>query len=244
MVADRHGRISKENGAMQANSVMRTLRAIYNHARKRDRSLPANNPTDAVDWNPEKRRNTAMGQPDLPAWFAQLEKLDNPVRREFHLFNLLSGSRPAALRNSRLEHLDLRRRVLHLRNPKGGAKRAFDIPLSRQMILCLIRAMRAGRKMFPVQSLQWIFPADSKAGNMHEQKEPRKRLSKWGNDLRQSYRTVAVTAGVSEIDCRLLMNHAIQGVNAGYITRHKLLEDHLRQQQQTISDTIFEHCNG
>jgi hypothetical protein len=35
------------------------------------------------------------------------------------------------------------------------------------------------------------------------------------------------------------MNHAIPGVNAGYITRHKLLEDHLRSQQQTISNAVF-----
>jgi hypothetical protein len=93
--------------------------------------------------------------------------------------------------------------------------------------------------MYPVQSLQWLFPSDSETGNMREQKEPRSRLSKWGNDLRQSYRTIAAAAGVSEVDCRLLMNHAIQGVNAGYITRHKLLEDHLRHQQQMVSDTIL-----
>jgi hypothetical protein len=35
------------------------------------------------------------------------------------------------------------------------------------------------------------------------------------------------------------MNHAIPGVNAGYITRYKLLEDHLRSQQQAISSVIF-----
>jgi hypothetical protein len=35
------------------------------------------------------------------------------------------------------------------------------------------------------------------------------------------------------------MNHAIPGVNAGYITRHKLLENHLRSQQQAISSAVF-----
>ncbi len=64
-------------------------------------------------------------------------------------------------------------------------------------------------------------------------------LSKWGNDLRQTFRTIATAAGVSEVDAKLLMNHAIPGVNAGYITRHKLLEDHLRSQQQTISSAVF-----
>jgi hypothetical protein len=35
------------------------------------------------------------------------------------------------------------------------------------------------------------------------------------------------------------MNHAIPGVNAGYVTRHKLLEDHLRSRQQAISSAVF-----
>jgi hypothetical protein len=61
----------------------------------------------------------------------------------------------------------------------------------------------------------------------------------WGNDLRQTFRTIATVAGVSEIDAKLLMNHAMAGVNAGYITRHKLLHDHLRLQQQVISSTVF-----
>lgn len=34
--------------------------------------------------------------------------------------------------------------------------------------------------------------------------------------------------------------HAIPGVNAGYICRDKLLEDHLRAQQQAISNTMFD----
>ena len=63
---------------------------------------------------------------------------------------------------------------------------------------------------------------------MIEHKDPRARLFKWGNDLRQSYRTLGQAAGLSEIDMYLLMNHSVPGVNAGYITRAKLLGDHSR----------------
>lgn len=41
-------------------------------------------------------------------------------------------------------------------------------------------------------------------------------------------------ASVNELDMHLLMNHSIPGVNAGYITRHRLLGGHLRKQQQAI----------
>ncbi len=238
-VAKKHDTITHDNGPYIANGSMRTLRAIYNHARKTNKELPADNPVNAIDWNGEKRRDTAMGATDLKGWFVQLAAMDNPIRREFHLFTLLSGCRPAALKEVKPEHINFRRRMRHIPKPKGGSKRAFDIPLSREMIICLSRALRFGRVIYPAEAAKWVFPADSALGHQVEQKENRDVLSKWGNDLRQSYRTLATTAGVSETDARLLMNHAIPGVNAGYITRHKLLEDHLRGQQQAISRVVF-----
>jgi integrase len=238
-VVTKHDEITTENGPYIANGRMRTLRAIYNHARRANKSLPADNPVNAIDWNGEKRRDTGMGTSDLKGWFAELAALDNPIRREFHLLTLLSGCRPTALQEIQPSHVNFRRRMVHIPKPKGGAKRAFDIPLSREMILCLVRAIRFGWQLYPSQAADWIFPADSASGHLVEQKEDRATLSKWGNDLRQSFRTIATAAGVSEFDAKLLMNHAIPGVNAGYITRHKLLEDHLRRQQQAISSAVF-----
>ena len=37
----------------------------------------------------------------------------------------------------------------------------------------------------------------------------------------------------------LLMNHSLPGVNAGYITRSKLMRDHLRAQQEKLSRFIL-----
>jgi integrase len=238
-VVGRHDKITNENGPYMANASMRTLRAIYYHARKVHKSLPVDNPVDAIDWNGEKRRETGMGTCDLKGWFAELAAIDNPIRREFHLFMLLSGCRPAALQVIDPRHVDFRKRMLHVPNPKGGPERAFDIPLSREMILCLVRAIRLGRQMYPAQAALWIFPADSASGHLAEHREDRVALSKWGNDLRQSFRTIATAARVSEFDAKLLMNHAIPGVNAGYVTRSKILQDHLRGQQQAISDAVF-----
>ena len=50
-VVKKHDDITKENGPYIANGCMRTLRAIYNHARKSNKSLPADNPVNAIDWN-------------------------------------------------------------------------------------------------------------------------------------------------------------------------------------------------
>jgi integrase len=240
LVTLRHEKLTKENGSYIANGCMRTLRAIYNHARKSARNLPADNPVSAVDWNAERRRSTALGLADLRNWFFQLAALNNPIRREFHLFLLLSGHRPDAIKRAKVEHVDFRTRILHVPKPKGGEAKAFDIPLSRAMVRCLIRVMRIGRLLYPEQSREWLFPAESESGHLAEHKERRSDLSKWGNDLRQTFRTVAQAAGVPELDVHLLMNHSIPGVNAGYITRNKLLTDHLRFRQESISRKIAE----
>jgi integrase len=238
LVVERHDKITKENGPYIANGAMRSLRAVYNHARKSNTDLPVANPVSAIDWNEEHRRNTGMGPNDISCWLRELYALDNPLRREFHLLTVLSGSRPTALKKVRIEHIDLRGRLIHIPKPKGGEVKAFDIPLSRPMIRCIIRAIRWGRIMYPEQGKSWLFPADSEPGHLVEHKEERNVLSKWGNDLRQSYRTLAQAAGVSELDIHLLMNHSLPGVNAGYITRDRLLRDHLRQQQQRISELV------
>jgi integrase len=240
LVVERHDKITEENGPYIANGSMRSLRAVYNHARKSNRDLPVVNPVTAIDWNKERRRNTGMGANDIGDWFRELSALQNPLRREFHLLMLLSGSRPTALKRVRIEHIDLRQRLLHIPRPKGGEEKAFDIPLSRPMIRCIIRTIRLGRIVYPENANVWLFPADSENGHLVEHKEERDVLSKWGNELRQSYRTLGQSAGVSELDIHLLMNHSLPGVNAGYITRDKLLRDHLRKQQERISTIVIE----
>lgn len=244
-VADRHEAISAANGPQIANGAMRTFRAIYNHARKTCRTLPAENPVFAVDWNPEVRRDTALGVRDLPGWFEQAARLESPLRREFHLLCLLSGSRPEAMKVVKLSDLDLRERTLHIPRPKGGEEMAFTIPLSRRMIECVIRAMRFGQVLFPQESRTWLFPGTSAEGRLVEHKEDRKKvLSHWGMDLRQTYRTIGQAAGISDVDMHLLMNHTLPGINIGYITRAKLMSDHLRMQQEKLSDFIIGAVTG
>jgi Arm DNA-binding domain len=119
LVIDLHEKLTKQRGPYAANRAMRVLRAVYNHAQKYAPELRGMNPVSIVEFNPEKRRDTGMGKEDLSAWHRQLMRLPNPVRREFHLFMLLSGSRPDALSKARWEHLDLSRGALHIQSPRA-----------------------------------------------------------------------------------------------------------------------------
>jgi hypothetical protein len=148
------------------------------------------------------------------------------------------------LKRARIEHVNFGSRVLHLPKPKGGEAKAFDIALSRAMVRSLVRVIRLGGVLYPSQSRKWLFPAESGSGHLAEHKEDRATPSRWANELRQTYRTVAQATGIADLDIDLLMNHSIPGVNAGYITRNKLLSDHLRHQQEMISRKIIQALQG
>jgi integrase len=237
-IVERHDELTAKHGPYSANHVMRAFRAIYNEAMRVDPDLPPN-PVRAVTFNQERRRDTGMGPAELPAWIAQLRSLSNPIRRDFHLITLLTGSRAEALRTARWEHIDLRCRVLRIPRPKGGESRAFDIPLSREIIRALIRVRRAGIIMHPREAQRWIFAAGSITGHIVEHKEDRSKLSKWGGDLRQTYRNMCALAGVDPLSSRLLMNHVVdRDVHDGYITKAALMGN-LRKHQETISAYIL-----
>ena len=155
LVVKRHDRIIEVNGPYIANGAMRSLRAIYNHAAKSNRDLPAINPVKAIDWNQKRRRNTGIGSDDVVGWLTELHALPNALRREFHRMVMLSGSRLTAIKRARIEHIHFRDRLLHIPKPKGGEDKAFDFPLSRPMMRCILRAMRLGRMSFPVAAAEW-----------------------------------------------------------------------------------------
>jgi hypothetical protein len=123
----------------------------------------------------EKRRDTAISLGELLAWLEELRAIDNPIRREFHLFILLSESRPDAVKRATLGHINFLTRILHVPKPKGGEVKTLDIPLSRAMIQCLARVMRLGRALYP-QTAEWVFPAYSERGHLVEHKENRAKL--------------------------------------------------------------------
>ncbi|MBL4800897.1 MAG: hypothetical protein JKY45_03315 [Emcibacter sp.] len=243
-VVERYNHMVKNNGIATANNVMRIFRAVYRYAAdKLDRSLPDKHPVTAIDFYQLERRNTAMGPEDLAKWNKQRKALDNPIRQEFHLFTLLSGHRPDALKKAKRSHLSIRKSVLHIPEPKGGKDRAFDIPLSRPMRRCLIRAIKTGNKLHP--GTEWLFPANnSETGHMSVQTEDRKKLSHWGNDLRQTYRTMAEYADITELQIKILMNHKIdRDVNTGYITVRKL-RGKLLEAQSSISELIVQYLKN
>ena len=236
------GRCTTKGGKVVANSCMRLLRAIYQHADDFDldvEDLPGKIPTRQVQYNPERRRKNALGHREMAAWNLQRLALPSPIKVQFHLLMLLTGSRPDALKKSRWADVDVKARKLHFPSPKGGEGRAFTIPLSRPMMLCLWRARQAGRMLHFAQSREFVFPSGGKSGHLSDTQD-RGKLSHFGGSLRQGYISAAVAAGIAEGDVKRLANHSTKGdVTAGYVDDDAIFQ-HLLTCQNRISSYIVD----
>ena len=199
------------SGKYAANGTMRLARALWNFAKDELETpgLPERNPFRSGKlYHKERARETGMGAQDLAAWWKQVQALPNPIRREMHLFMLLSGLRRADVLTARWDHLDRKRKALRIPSPKGGESRAFELPLSGPMLRCLHRVEEAGVTFFPKEAGTWIFPASN--GHVAEVKEEgRHKVSHTGHALRHSFRTLAAAAGIDRLRVKILMNHAI-----------------------------------
>jgi integrase len=121
------------SGKYAANGSMRFARAVWNFAKNELETpgLPDRNPFRSSKlYHKERARETGMGAGDLANWWAEVQALPNPIRRELHLFTLLSGLRRADLLTARWDNLDKTRKALRIPSPKGGEERAFDLPLT------------------------------------------------------------------------------------------------------------------
>ena len=233
------------SGKYAANGTMRFARAVWNHAKDELETpgLPERNPFRSGKlFHKERARETGMGAADLPAWWAQLQALSNPIRRELHLFMLLSGLRRNDVLTARWENFDEKRPSLRVPSPKGGEDRAFELPLSKAMLECLQRVKEAGQTYFPDESKEWIFPAPG--GHVAEVKEEgRQKLSHTGHALRHSFRTLAAAAGVDRLRLKILMNHAIDDDVTDAYANVPALFASLREAQEQISLFILKSTN-
>lgn len=163
-----HEQMSKQHGPYLANRVIRHIRAAWNTALK-EHDLPAN-PTIAVHWNKERRRQEPIAWPDLPGWLKTVNSLEpigvngkrigtRPgIRGDYQLFLILTGLRRMDAATVRWEHIDLDEGKLHRPNPKGGKERAFTIPLSSECVRILERRQSDNRVVFADGDGGWVFP--------------------------------------------------------------------------------------
>ncbi|PWK92832.1 integrase family protein [Fulvimonas soli] len=231
-VRDRHRRITERHGAPSADNAFRIFRAVYNRGLREHPDLPPN-PCGNVDYHGLRRRKVDAPTDRLKAWGKAVLGL-HPVRRDLHLFMVLTGMRRTSACEARASDLDLASGRLHVPKPKGGSTRAFDLPLSGPLADLLGHRVAENPRLH--RKSPWLFPAESKSGHVAEVAQ-HELDGLTGHALRHTFATLAVQAGVPLLELKYLLNHAASNVTMGYI---HVGPEHLRKHQETASRYILE----
>jgi integrase len=238
MVAARHLKVAKEAGKATANSVMRTLRAVYNFANELlDDALPVNpvkRLSNTRQWFIIERRQTVINESDLPKWFDAVNKLENPTIRDYLLLLLFTGARRRETASMKWEDVDIENKHFVLTRTKNGK------PLPLPMSDYIHRLFLARREL---RENDYVFPGHGKDGHLIE---PRKQMAKVTeqtgikfsvHDMRRTY-TSAIDGIVGYYELKRLLNHSVRAddVTAGYVVKNT---EKLRPLMQKVTDHIL-----
>jgi integrase len=238
MVAVRHLKIGKDAGKAAANSVMRTLRAVYNFANELlDDALPVNpvkRLSNTRQWFTIPRRETLVSEPDLPKWFEAVNKLENPTIRDYLLLLLFIGARRTETASLRWEDVDMENKIFVLTVTKNG--KPLPLPMSDYLYRLFLNR-------HTLRENDFVFPGQGASGHLVEaRRQMQKVTTQTGikfslHDMRRTYSS-AIDGIVGYYELKRLLNHSVRAddVTAGYIVKNM---EKLRPLMQKVTDHIF-----
>ena len=225
-IRDFHRDVTERAGPVSANACVKIIRAAYRFEARANRSLRLDAlPTSATVLNVEQPRQISVE--DWPAWRASWETIGSPVRRAFHLAQLLTGARGGELSALCWRDVDCKHRTITLRATKSGHD--LVLPMSAAIARALILSRKSASTASP-----FVFPG--RAGHIARGDDG---LKISGHALRHNYRNLCVECGVPEIVAHLLLGHSPGGISARYLHTLALsMGPALRSAQRTISRRI------
>lgn len=230
---------TESHGFNTANDAMRIFRAIWNRARRQHPELPEC-PTANVDFFKLEKPRTALSPESLRVWHKAVVADTNEIRRDLLLLLLFTGLRRGDGETSRWEHVDFKKRTMHLPHPKGGKEKAFDLPLSDYLLELLKQRQEGNKKDYP--DSPFVFPAASESGHIREPRVEVPGVSWTPHDLRRTFITVAESLDISHFALKSLVNHSQPtGTTGGYIS---IDVERLRAPMQQITNRLTELCTA
>jgi integrase len=268
MVASRHRKITEQNGRASANNVMRTFRAVYNFANElHDDELPQNpvkRLSNTGQWNKIERRQTVIAERELPLVFEAINKLENPIIRDYLLLLLFTGARRTEMACLKWENVDMDEKTFTLTVTKSG--RPLILPMSDFIYGVFERrlAERVNDFVFPGTGISGHIIEPRKAiavikehtlksrNEIKDEAELERRISageelKPGisfcpHDLRRTFTSAISGTVAGGYELKRLLNHSFgNDVTAGYII-HSI--EKLRILMQEATDHMLKLCKA
>jgi integrase len=220
------GQLTKRHGKTTGGSVMRTVRALVNTARRHDETIGAN-PVDALRVPATPKRE--VGELDMADFWSTTEAM-SPLMRDLQRTFLLTGARRTSLLGVKCADFDAEAGVLTFTHMKTGG--AWSFPTGRWLTETL-KARMAGDE--PLSS-PWLWPSPGSAtGHVAE---PKRAGVPSPHALRHHARTMMIAAGVPYAEGALLLGQRLPGASGGYVHQTHLVEA-LRPHAQALEDMVL-----
>jgi integrase len=241
-VSKKHLKIASERSPVAANNVMRTFRAIYNHAQEiSDGTLPEN-PTRRLSqsrqWFQVGRRQTVIKEHELKTWYDAVKDYSNPVVSDALLLLLFTGCRKEEVLTLQWSDVDMEDRTFTIRAEIAKNHREHTLPMS-DMIFDIFNQRLALREN------EWVFPGQVSKGHLTNLNRAVATVTKKSeidfciHDLRRTFTSIAEQE-VSYAVLKRLLNHSTgNDVTAGYLI---ISTEQLREPMQKITNRIMKAC--
>lgn len=166
-----HGQLGQQHGQVAANHALAQLSAIYNKAIEWD-LFTAPNPASRISKFKIPGRTRYLTQEQVVAFLAAVDRLKNPVMRDYYKVLLFTGQRKTNVLEMKWSQVDLDNGIWRIPRTKNGQPHA--VPL----IGATVEILR--RRSLRRRTSDWVFPG-AKPGDRFRQTQ-----ASWASILRRS----------------------------------------------------------
>jgi integrase len=237
-VEQRYHDLARARSAALANLTMRTLRALFRYAKRRDRTLPPS-PTEILtgQWKKVEPRTTHVGAGRMNKFYAAVLALENEVACDWLSVLLFTGLRKKAAASLTWRQVDLVEGTITVRSKRG--RKQFTLPLG-DYPLKLLKA-----RWDKYGDTDYVFPAASKSGHI-ESTYPFDLIAEatgitvTPHSLRKDFFTACANTEISVVALKMLVDHTVgSSVTSDYI---QMTTAQLRGPAQKVCDKLKQWC--
>lgn len=168
MVAKRHLKIAQETKHVTANNAMRLFRRLYNFALgiSAEDSLPqnpVNRLSDTRQWFKESRRQTILKDHELFVWYSALQKIDNPLVRDYLELLLFTGLRKNEGLTLKWADVDMTGKTFTVQDTKNGKPHTLPMSTALHALFSRRKELRENGYVFPGREIKKAIKPEDKA---------------------------------------------------------------------------------